>query len=56
MKKTITTSLFILAAVALLGLSSLALAEDRVVHVKVRRLDGLDDALDDLSARSRDFR
>jgi len=36
MKKIITTSLLILAAIALLGLSSAAFAEDRVVNVKVR--------------------
>ncbi|MFH1730660.1 MAG: sialate O-acetylesterase [Planctomycetota bacterium] len=36
MKKIIATSLFILAAIALLGLSSAAFAEDRVVHVGVR--------------------
>ena len=36
MKKIIATSLFVLAAIALLGLSGAALAEERAVHVAVR--------------------
>ena len=36
MKKAVTTSLLLCAAIALLGLSSAAFAEDRVAHVLVR--------------------